>query len=184
MGDESTVPIFVQKVIQIIESKAENMKADGIYRASGNLSQIQKIRCQVDQYKWNVLEIEEDVHVLTGCLKLFFRELKEPLIPFHLFHEMLQVTYIKSNTEKINRFREIVKSLPTENYDTLKYLFEHLLKITEYQLENRMHISNLAIVFGPTLMWAATESSNLAMDMLQQNFVIETLLKDFAAIFW
>jgi hypothetical protein len=45
--DGSTVPKFVQQVIQLIESKQENMKADGIYRASGNLSQIQKIRCQV-----------------------------------------------------------------------------------------------------------------------------------------
>jgi len=182
-ADESTVPIFVQKVIQIIESKAENMKADGIYRASGNLSQIQKIRYQVDQYNWKVLEIEEDVHVLTGCLKLFFRELKEPLIPFHLFDEMLRVTYVKSAVEKTRKYREIVKSLPLENYDTLKYLLEHLLKITEFRLQNRMHVSNLAIVFGPTLMWAATESSNLAMDMLQQNIVIEALLKEFPAIF-
>jgi len=46
-ADDSKVPIFVQKVIQIIESKPENMKSDGIYRASGNLSQIQKIRFQV-----------------------------------------------------------------------------------------------------------------------------------------
>lgn len=50
-ADESTVPKFVQQVIQLIESKLENMKADGIYRASGNLSQIQKIRCQVIQEK-------------------------------------------------------------------------------------------------------------------------------------
>jgi hypothetical protein len=48
-ADESTVPKFVKQVIQLIESKQENMKADGIYRASGNLSQIQKIRCQVNR---------------------------------------------------------------------------------------------------------------------------------------
>ena len=41
------MPKFVQQVIQLIEGKMDNMKADGIYRASGNLSQIQKIRCQV-----------------------------------------------------------------------------------------------------------------------------------------
>lgn len=47
MTDESTIPKFVERVIEIIESKPDNMKADGIYRASGNLSQVQKIRCQV-----------------------------------------------------------------------------------------------------------------------------------------
>lgn len=107
-ADESTVPKFVQQVIELIESKAENMKADGIYRASGNLSQIQKIRCQVDQYNWSILDIEDDVHVLTGCLKLFFRELKEPLIPCPLFERALQVTsYQGPNSERIRRYRGI-----------------------------------------------------------------------------
>ncbi|XP_057379603.1 rho GTPase-activating protein 12-like isoform X2 [Daphnia carinata] len=183
-ADESTVPKFVQQVIQLIESKLENMKADGIYRASGNLSQIQKIRCQVDQYNWAILEIEDDVHVLTGCLKLFFRELKEPLIPCPLFEKALQATnYQGPNPERIRRYREIVESLPTENYDTLQYLLRHLLKITEYREHNRMHISNLAIVFGPTLMWAATVSNNLALDMMQQNLVVEALLNNYNNIF-
>jgi hypothetical protein len=39
-----------------------------------------------------VLEHEEDVHVLTGALKLFFRELKEPLIPFDAFHKALKAS--------------------------------------------------------------------------------------------
>jgi hypothetical protein len=46
-----------------------------------------------------------------------------------------------------------------------------------------MHISNLAIVFGPTLMWAATASNNLALDMMQQNLVVEALLNHFHSIF-
>ena len=46
-ADEATVPRFVRHVVHVIESKPDNMKADGIYRASGNLSQVQKIRCQV-----------------------------------------------------------------------------------------------------------------------------------------
>lgn len=68
------------------------MKTDGLYRASGNLSQIQKIRLQVDQYKLDVLAQEEDVHVLAGALKLFFRELKEPLIPSTFFKEAVNAS--------------------------------------------------------------------------------------------
>lgn len=104
LADESTVPKFVQQVIELIESKVENMKADGIYRTSGNLSQIQKIRCQVDQNNWTLLETEDDVHVLTGCLKLFFRELKEPLIPYPLFERALQVANF--NTTRSERVRQ------------------------------------------------------------------------------
>lgn len=46
-----------------------------------------------------------------------------------------------------------------------------------------MHIPNLAIVFGPTLMWPETESANMAIDLMQQNMVIEALLVDFDTIF-
>lgn len=31
----------------------------------------------------------EDIHVITGALKMFFRELPEPIIPFILFDEFI-----------------------------------------------------------------------------------------------
>ena len=76
-----------------------------------------------------------------------------------------------------------METLDEENYDTLSHLFRHLLKITEYREHNRMHIANLAIVFGPTITWAATESNNLALDMMQQNLVVEALLNNYHHIF-
>lgn len=82
----------MQEAIAAIESKVENLKTDGIYRASGNLSQVQKIRLQVDQNNLSCLYQEEDVHVLAGALKLFFREMREPLIPSDLFTEALTAT--------------------------------------------------------------------------------------------
>lgn len=47
---------------------------------------------QVDQNNLTVLDEEEDVHVLAGALKLFFRELKEPLIPYHAFNKALKAS--------------------------------------------------------------------------------------------
>nr|XP_018917717.1 PREDICTED: rho GTPase-activating protein 12-like [Bemisia tabaci] len=182
-GESPRVPLVVQRCIKCIESSEENMKADGLYRASGNLSQVQKIRLQVDQNNLAVLDQEEDVHVLTGALKLFFRELKEPLIPCHLFNKALKASTSHSRKEKLNCFREITKALPTANHDTLKFLLQHLLRVTKYKEFNRMHIPNLAIVFGPTLMWPAQESANMALDLMQQNLVIECFLVEFEQIF-
>ncbi|XP_012255438.2 uncharacterized protein LOC105685680 [Athalia rosae] len=177
------VPRFVKDCIRILESNPENMKADGLYRASGNLSQIQKIRLQVDQNNFNILTQEEDVHVLTGALKLFFRELKEPLIPYEFFEKALKASMSKKKFEKVQTFREIVRALSQTHYDTLQFLLQHLLRVTLYQEYNRMHIPNLAIVFGPTLMWPAVESANMALDLMQQNLVIECLLSEYDKIF-
>lgn len=183
-GNESPrVPLFVQQCIAVIESSDDNMKTDGLYRASGNLSQVQKIRLQVDQNNLSALDQEEDVHVLTGALKLFFRELKEPLIPYSAFNKAIKASTLQNKKDKLSQFREIVKSLPTANHDTLKFLLRHLLKVTGYQEFNRMHIPNLAIVFGPTLMWPEQESLNMALDLMKQNLVIEAFLLDFDSIF-
>jgi hypothetical protein len=47
-----------------------------------------------------------------------------------------------------------------------------------------MHTANLAIVFGPTLLWAPAEQAhNIAIDCIQQNNVVETLLNDYKDIF-
>lgn len=32
----------------------------------------------------------EDVHVITGALKLFFRELPEPLVPYGFFTDIVE----------------------------------------------------------------------------------------------
>ncbi|KAK2711447.1 rho GTPase-activating protein 12-like isoform X2 [Artemia franciscana] len=182
--EKMTVPKFVQKIISVIEAKEEFLEADGLYRASGNLSQVQKIRLNADQYKFECIDTEEDVHVLAGALKLFFRELMEPAIPTQYFEKSLEISSMRVNrADRVKKFRELLLTFPKENYETLKFLFTHLLKVTEYREKNRMQISNLAIVFGPTLMWPATESLNLALDMMQQNLVIECLLLEFKQIF-
>ncbi|XP_039300689.1 rho GTPase-activating protein 12 isoform X1 [Nilaparvata lugens] len=183
-GNENPrVPYFVRHCIECIEKTEENMKTDGLYRASGNLSQVQKIRLQVDQHNWAVLDQEEDVHVLTGALKLYFRELKTPLIPTQYFNKAIKASTNHVRSAKISSFKDILKNLPSTNFDTLKFLLEHLRRVTNYQEFNRMHIPNLAIVFGPTLMRPEQESLNMAFDLMQQNLVIECLLMEFESIF-
>ncbi|XP_052738721.1 uncharacterized protein LOC112045923 isoform X2 [Bicyclus anynana] len=178
------VPDFVRACVREIESSEENMCTDGLYRASGNLSQVQKIRLEIDQNNLGVIENNTDIHVLTGSLKLFFRELKEPLIPCTLFDRILAACSIKPREARVKEFQSIIQALPQCNRDTLKFLLEHLLKVTQYSERNRMHTANLAIVFGPTLLWAPAEQAhNIAIDYIQQNNVVDILLNDFKDIF-
>ncbi|CAG7836614.1 unnamed protein product [Allacma fusca] len=182
-NDRSPIPLFVDDCINVIESKEENLKTDGIYRASGNLSQVQKIRLQVDQNNLAILHSEDDVHVLAGALKLFFREMREPIIPSSLFDRFLRACHMPHKEDKEAEFQSLIKALPKPNYATLKRLLAHLLKVADYSEFNRMQVPNLAIVFGPTLMWNNIESANMAIDLMQQNYVVEILLNDFDALF-
>merc|ERR1712223_840283 len=184
LQDLSDVPHFVKKCIEAIE-KGDLLKTDGVYRQSGNLSTIQKIRLQVDQGNLGILDSVEDVHVLTGSLKLFFRELKEPLIPWDIVGKLLLAANHQSKKQKIKQIKDCVAAMPTSHRATLAFLLKHLLKVTQFKEKNRMQIPNLAIVFGPTLMWppAHLVSVNLALDMMQQNIIVEALLNNVHNIF-
>ena len=48
---------------------------------------------------------------------------------------------------------------------------------------NRMHAHNLAIVFGPTLMWPKFDLGNIAINTVQQNQIVEFLLLEYDNVF-
>ena len=124
---------------QLIEEKG--LQSDGLYRVSGNLSSIQKIRCSVDagSYpslkhtifyvlitdKYGPLLNETDVHVLSGTLKMFFRELSESLFPPSSTKEFLSAAKL-SGKARLIKFDSLIKELPQENRETLKHLLKHL----------------------------------------------------------
>ncbi|ULU00828.1 hypothetical protein L5515_004183 [Caenorhabditis briggsae] len=147
--ENSLVPKFIRVITEVIESKG--LETDGIYRVSGNLSAVQKIRCQADQDNYRALVAEEDIHVLTGALKLFFRELSEPLFPISLHKEYTAAMQMPNATSRFKKFEELLNRLPNENRETLKMLLRHLNRVASHSSQNRMQQHNLAIVFGPTL---------------------------------
>lgn len=89
LSENSRIPRFVQECVQAIEKN--DITADGLYRACGNLSTVQKLRFEINQENYQNLWKEQDVHVLTGLLKMFFREMKEPLFPYDRFESLINL---------------------------------------------------------------------------------------------
>ncbi|XP_076844066.1 rho GTPase-activating protein 27 isoform X2 [Brachyhypopomus gauderio] len=179
--EKRTVPTFVEKCIWTVEKRG--LGVDGIYRVSGNLAVIQKLRFKADHEDLNLEEGHWDIHVITGALKLFFRELQEPLFPYSHFNSFVQGIKIPDYNSRVSYMSDLVKSLPPSNHDTMEVLFSHLRKVIEHGEENRMSVQNVAIVFGPTLLKPEVESANLTMYMVFQNQIIEFILNEFETIF-
>uniref|UniRef100_A0A915HZ78 Rho GTPase activating protein n=1 Tax=Romanomermis culicivorax TaxID=13658 RepID=A0A915HZ78_ROMCU len=164
--EKGAVPKFLRVCTALIEEKG--LDNDGLYRMSGNLSQVQKIRCQVDQDKYALLQNETDVHVLTGALKLFFRELPNSLFPVEMTKDFLNAIKLQESKTRMKRFKELITKMPTAHRDCLDLLLKHLLRVAENAHKNRMQIHNLAIVFGPTLF--STDSNQKSNSVaVQQN---------------
>lgn len=180
--EKSSVPSFVEKCIRAVERRG--LDIDGLYRVSGNLAVIQKLRFKADHEELDLEDGQwEDVHVITGALKLFFRELPEPLFPFSHFNKFIEAIRQTDYNTKLSYICNLVKSLPQPNHDTMKLLFGHLRNVIDFGDDNRMTVQNVAIVFGPTLLRPENESSNLAMHMVFQNQIVEFILNEYDLIF-
>uniref|UniRef100_A0A4W6D1F3 Rho GTPase-activating protein 15 n=1 Tax=Lates calcarifer TaxID=8187 RepID=A0A4W6D1F3_LATCA len=179
----TTVPKFVKICLDAVDKRG--LQVDGIYRVSGNLATIQKLRFIVDQEEELDLDHSqwEDIHVITGALKMFFRELPEPLFPFRFFQPLVEAVKIKETKHKIQAVKKLIQDLPKPNHDTMKLLFSHLHRVLGYSRKNLMSTQGIGIVFGPTLMWPELDAGNMAVNMVYQNQIVEFILIESQEIF-
>ncbi|XP_062386750.1 rho GTPase-activating protein 12a isoform X2 [Sardina pilchardus] len=181
--ENCTVPYFVRMCIEHVENNG--LSVDGLYRVSGNLAVVQKLRFAINHDERVDLEDGkwEDIHVTTGALKMFFRELPEPLFTYTHFQEFVNAIKIPDYRQRVQCMKELVKQLPRTNHDTMQVLFTHLRRVVDHGEENRMTAQSVAIVFGPTLLRPETESWNMAVHMVYQNQIVELVLLELDTIF-
>lgn len=196
-----TVPSFVRLCVEAVDKKG--LDVDGIYRVSGNLAVVQKLRFLVDRERAvtsdgrymfpeqpgqeGKLDLDsaewDDIHVVTGALKLFFRELPQPLVPALLLPHFRDALELSEPEQCLSQIQKLIDSLPRPNRDTLQYILEHLCRVIAHSDKNRMTAHNLGIVFGPTLFRPEQEASDMAAHVFYPGQLIELMLNNFASLF-
>uniref|UniRef100_A0A8C8MAI8 Rho GTPase activating protein 45b n=1 Tax=Oncorhynchus tshawytscha TaxID=74940 RepID=A0A8C8MAI8_ONCTS len=209
-GSSDSIPFIITKCISEIERRA--LKTKGIYRVNGVKTRVEKL-CQAFENGKELVELSQcSPHDISNVLKLYLRQLPEPIMPFRLYNslmglakESLQTEGGEAGTGKgpelvdlgpdtdpavlavVDRLRELVKELPKANVATLRYIVRHLRRIAELEQDNKMSPSNLGIVFGPSLIrprpTGATVSLSSLVDYPHQARIIETLIVFYTAIF-
>jgi len=152
-GKTLQVPEFVWKCVEKLESDPTNLATEGIYRVPGDAAKIQKLRIDIDQGKWDSFEDCDDTHVLAGSLKLFLRELPDPLIPYAIHSECVKAamglgSYKSDIAQSLDA---VLDKLDIVERDTLEVVVKHLAKVAK--AKNKMDIDNLGLLFGQVLLW-------------------------------
>ncbi|XP_065729503.1 rho GTPase-activating protein 45 isoform X1 [Phocoena phocoena] len=201
------VPFIVKKCVFEIEQRA--LRTKGIYRVNGVKTRVEKL-CQAFENGKELVELSQaSPHDISNVLKLYLRQLPEPLISFRLYHELVGLAKdsLKAEAEAkaatrgrpdvtereavavamAGRLRELLRDLPPENWATLQYLMRHLRRIVEVEQDNKMTPGNLGIVFGPTLLrprpTEATVSLSSLVDYPHQACILETLITHYSLVF-
>lgn len=182
LRENSSVPNIIEKFLSEIEYRG--LDEVGIYRKSASLSAIQKIREKINLMgDFNMEDqLVFDVHNLTGCVKLYLRELPDPLIPDADLERFVQVKQLSNDDRRFDVYREIFDELPVYNYNMLERLLRHLKLVVEYQDRNRMTSSNLATILGGSLI-EGCDPENLRNYFGLMTFVCEDLILHYHQVF-
>ncbi|GBM23560.1 Protein FAM13A [Araneus ventricosus] len=146
---EHSVPFIITRLCQYILKTG--LTHEGLFRISGNARSVERLKASFDRSGDAPLETEGDVSSAAALLKLFLRELPDPIIPMNMHCQFLDAVKDKDKMESIACLAELVEKLPPINYHILNYLFNFLRKVSDMEDQNRMSASSLGIVFGPNL---------------------------------
>ncbi|XP_066552292.1 active breakpoint cluster region-related protein isoform X1 [Amia ocellicauda] len=150
--ERSKVPYIVRQCIEEVEKRG--IEEVGIYRISGVATDIQALKAAFDTNTKDILVMlsDMDINAIAGTLKLYFRELPEPLLTDRLYLAFMEGIALSDPAAKENCMMHLLRSLPDPNLITFLSLLEHLKRVAEKEPINKMSLHNLATVFGPTLL--------------------------------
>lgn len=109
---------WIQTVLSEEVLKLNGAQTEGIFRVPGDVDEVNSLKSSCD--KWIPPDNCPDPHIPASLLKLWYRELHEPLIPPEFYHQC--VDHCDSEPTAIN----VVNNLPDINRLVLCYLIRFL----------------------------------------------------------
>ncbi|KAF9920559.1 hypothetical protein FBU30_009602 [Linnemannia zychae] len=178
VGPGRKVPRIVELCVNAIE--ARGFSTAGIYRVSGHMASIQNLKRAFNEGGNDVerlIEKEPDVNTIAALLKLYFRELREPVMLFDFYPSFIAAADITDYNEKLYTIKSLVHSLPEANFNTLQYLMLHLSRVQDQYATTKMDSANLAICFAPNLLRQEVNDLTSIINTGKQSSIIDTLIE-------
>ncbi|XP_028656116.1 rho GTPase-activating protein 42 [Erpetoichthys calabaricus] len=176
---------FVKKCIHLVETRGINTL--GLYRIGGVNSKVQKLMNVVFAPKSPPdMDLEADMwdnKTITSGLKNYLRCLSEPLMTYKLHKDFILAVKSDDQNYRVRAVHALVYRLPEKNQEMLDILIKHLAMVSTHSQQNLMTVSNLGVIFGPTLMRSQEETVAAMMNIKFQNIVVEILIENYEKIF-
>lgn len=175
-GPQRLVPVLVEQCVCFI--REHGLKEEGLFRAPGQTNHVRELQDAFDRGEKPVFDSSTDVHTVASLLKLYIRELPEPIIPFSKYTQFLSCAQLltKDKDMGVVELGKNVTSLPQVNYNLLKYICKFLDEVQSHANENKMSVQNLATVFGPNILRPRVEDPVTMMEGSSQVQHLMTVL--------
>ncbi|KAM3922758.1 rho GTPase-activating protein 39-like isoform 2-T2 [Leptodactylus fuscus] len=133
-------------------------RTEGIFRVPGDIDEVNALKLQVEH--WTIPDGLSDPTVPASLLKLWYRELEEPLIPQQFYKQCI------SNYENPDAAVSVVQQLPELNRLVLCYLI-HFLQIFSQPSNvgtTKMDVNNLAMVMAPNCLRCQSDDPRIIFE--------------------
>ncbi|KAJ8975586.1 hypothetical protein NQ317_000015, partial [Molorchus minor] len=176
VNEENKIPLLIERLLSTIE--LHGLNTEGIYRKSGVSSKIKELKNRMDDNPEEIEFEKYQVHVLASVLKSFLREMPEPLLTFECYENFITAANLENENDRITTLYDILKKLPSPNYDLMERLMFHLARVAWHEESNRMSPASLAIVFAPCVLRTnkVVPAQESLEDIASQTQCIETII--------
>nr|XP_046230325.1 rho GTPase-activating protein 24 isoform X2 [Scatophagus argus] len=157
-------PMLVEQCVDFIRQRG--LREEGLFRLPGQANLVKELQDAFDCGEKPSFDCNTDVHTVASLLKLYLRELPEPVVPFNKYDEFLACAKLLSKDDEmgLKELRRLVECLPPVNYNLLKYICRFLDEVQSYSGVNKMSVQNLATVFGPNILRPKVEDPVTIME--------------------
>ncbi|XP_019903987.2 rho GTPase-activating protein 24 isoform X2 [Esox lucius] len=144
-------PLVVEQCVDFIRERG--LLEVGLFRQPGQATLVKELQEAFDAGEKPSFD-STDVHTVASLLKLYLRELPEPLVPFSRYQDFLLCGQKISSERKqgLLELHQLLHELPVANFNLLNYICQFLNEVQSYSNSNKMSTQNLATVFGPNIL--------------------------------
>lgn len=120
------IPLIMKSCIRVIN--LYGLHHQGIFRVSGSQVEINNFREWFERGEDPLADVTDasDINSVAGVLKLYLRELREPLFPIIYFEQLMELAQLESRQEFVNKMKEMISSLSRPVVIVMRYLFAFL----------------------------------------------------------
>jgi len=177
---------FLENQVNIYFYKKKLKKKIGV------ISEITTLRLLFESNAHFDLKLFKDPFAVADILKVYLRELPEPLISNSIYEEMIKIVKEDSTNLKQNaiKMKDLLKQLPKNNYQVLKAVLKLFNQVAKNDHINKMNAKNLSIILSPALLVPPQVIKTGKMDMKNamkdndaRTDIIKVLILEYESIF-
>ncbi|KAM4547344.1 rho GTPase-activating protein 24-like [Fundulus diaphanus] len=157
------VPLVVEQCVTFILE--HGLHEVGLFRQPGRASLVKELQEAFDSGERPSFDSSTDVHTVASLLKLYLRQLPEPLVPYSHYQDFLLCgqKLLNDRSVGLEELRHLLHELPVANFNLLNFICQFLNEVQSCSSSNKMNVQNLATVFGPNILRAKAEDPQSIM---------------------